>query len=92
MNRFHFRVHVGSTTVARVASMLRESSLPWQVVTTIEKPQHVHFSILALYENAAWREIDLWFRRAELYWLTSCDAQLLFAEKDDNEYRPCEMT
>lgn len=79
MKRYHFRLYVGPTVVQQIAAKLRDIALPWQQVT-IEGTAHVHFSIAAMFEQAAQTEITQWFSRAGLSFALSHGVQLLRAE------------
>lgn len=65
MNRYHFRIYTGPTAVPQIAERLRAAAMPWQSVT-IEGTEHVHYSIDALFGDAARREATQWFGRAGL--------------------------
>lgn len=65
MNRYHFRIYTGPTTVVQWSERLRHAEMPWQHVT-IEGTEHVHLSIDALYIEAAERELNQWSERAGL--------------------------
>lgn len=63
LDRYHFRVYVGPTTVQQWAAILRATAMPWQAVT-IEGTEHIHIAIAAAFLEAAETESLQWLRRA----------------------------
>lgn len=87
MTTYRYRLYVGPTLVKPVAASMRATEMPWQIVV-IEGTEHIHFSIDALHEQAARREVGQWLNRAHfesLLYGASQHLQLLGSEKQEGE-------